>query len=380
MLRKFLVPEFVYGEGSLDLAGRYVRNIGATRVLVVTDPGVAAAGWSARVVQSLDAEGLFSTVFSGVTPNPREDQVAAGAQVLRENRCDAIVAVGGGSPMDCAKGIGIVIGNGEPISQFEGVDEVALPGPPLLCIPTTAGTAAEVSQFAIIRNVEQQRKYAIVSKKVVPDVALIDPRTLVTTTPELRACTGMDVLSHALESLASNASSPITSVHALEAVRLVQIHARQAVREATPEALQGMMLASLEAGMAFSNTSLGAVHAISHSLGGLLDSPHGWCNAQLLRSVVDFNFDASLPQYRMAATAFGVDIRGMTDAAAKAAFTAAIDALVRDVGIELSLTAGGVRRDDVRDLAKNAMRDPCLITNPRQPNQRDLEVILEECL
>ena len=233
-LRKFVVPEFIFGAGALDLVGRYTRNLGATKVLVVTDPGVIEAGWAGQVTRSLQAEGLRFVVFSDVSPNPRAAQVMAGAEVYRREGCNAIVAVGGGSPMDCAKGIGIVSTNGEPVLAFEGVDEVPVPGPPLVCVPTTAGSSADVSQFAIITDLERHAKIAIVSKSVVPDVALIDPLTTATMGPGLTAACGMDALTHSIEAFVSNAHSPITDLHALTGMRLVVENIVTAVRPPPP--------------------------------------------------------------------------------------------------------------------------------------------------
>jgi alcohol dehydrogenase class IV len=211
-LRKFVAPEFVFGVGALPLVGRYARNFGGRKVLVVTDPGLIQTVWVDYVLDSLKAENVPWVVFQAVTPNPKAFEVAAGVQVYRDNGCDVIVAVGGGSPMDCAKGIGISYANGKEVLTFEGVDEVPMPGPPLICIPTTAGSSADVSQFAIINDTTRKVKVAIVSKTVVPDVALIDPETTTTMPPELTAGTGLDALVHAMEAYVSNASSRISDL------------------------------------------------------------------------------------------------------------------------------------------------------------------------
>lgn len=186
-LRKFVAPEYIFGVGARSLAGRYARNLGARKVLVVSDPGVVAAGWTGDVTDSLEAEGLPFVLFTDVSPNPRAEQVMAGAELYRTEKCNAIVAVGGGSPMDCAKGIGIVSSNHKHILLFKGVDQVQHPMPPLICIPTTGGTSADVSQFAIITDPLEKLKIAIISKSVVPDLALIDPLTLTSMDPFLTA-------------------------------------------------------------------------------------------------------------------------------------------------------------------------------------------------
>lgn len=173
-LRKFLAPEAVFGQGAALLAGRYAQNLGARKVLLVTDPGVAAQPWFAPVAESIGEAGLRLEVFTDIHPNPRDFEVMRGAEVYRAAGCDAIVAVGGGSPMDCAKGIGIVSTNERHVLEFEGVDNVTRPGPPLICVPTTAGSSADVSQFAIITDTARRVKIAIVSKAMVPDAALVD--------------------------------------------------------------------------------------------------------------------------------------------------------------------------------------------------------------
>lgn len=377
-LRKFVAPELIYGPGAIDLAGQYAKNFGVRKALLVTDAGVMRQGWARRVVDALQYENISTVVFSEVTPNPKDFEVMAGAELYRRQGCEAIVAVGGGSPMDCAKGIGIVTSNEQHILELEGIDRVAVPGPPLICIPTTAGTSADVSQFAIITDTTRHVKIAIVSKTMVPDVALIDPCTTVTMDPQLTACTGMDALCHAFEAYASNANSPITDLHALEAVRLISNHLLAAIRE--PENLThrgNMMLASLHAGLAFSNASLGAVHAMAHSLGGLLDTAHGESNAILLGPVVAYNFQAAGDRYANIARSmgFGDPVSSVLDALLNG-----LDRLRRDAGILRGLRGLGVKPSDIPQLAAKALDDPCMVTNPRIPTQQDIEGIYEQAL
>jgi alcohol dehydrogenase len=377
-LRKFLAPEFVFGPGARHLAGRYAKHFGARKVLVVTDPGVIAAGWAAEVTASLEEESLNHIVFSQVTPNPRAEEVMAGAQVYAAEGCNVIVAVGGGSPMDCAKGIGIVHSNGKDILAFEGIDEVPTPGPPLICIPTTAGSSADVSQFAIITDTGRKVKIAIVSKTVVPDIALIDPLTTTTMSADLTACTGIDALVHAVEAYVSNAHAPMTDLHALEAVRLVTTNLLRAIAKPHDAEARGqMMLGSLHAGLAFSNASLGAVHAMAHSLGGFLNLPHGEANALLLSHVMAFNFPSAADRYQQIGRAMGLDWQ---PGQAKAVILAELARLRRAAGVDRTLGQLGVQRRYIPELAEKAMHDACMVTNPRRPTQRDLEEIYEEAL
>jgi alcohol dehydrogenase class IV len=380
-LRKFVAPEFIFGVGALKLAGRYARNFGAARILIVTDPGVMAAGWTDQVIATLDMEDLPYVIYAEVSPNPRAEEVMRGAEVYKSAGCNLILAVGGGSPMDCAKGIGIVCTNKKHILEFEGVDQVAVPMPPLICIPTTGGTSADVSQFAIISNTQEKVKIAIISKAVVPDVALIDPVTLTTMDPYLAACTGIDALVHAIEAYVSLAHSPITDLHALAAIRLLSSHLLASL--ADPDNLQlrtQVMLGSLEAGLAFSNASLGAVHAMAHSLGGLLDLPHGECNAILLEHVMSFNFPEASERFLHIGEAMGLDLQKRSLSEKKGAILGEVKRLRKAVGIEQSLGQKGVHRTDVPELSQKAINDPCIVTNPRRPGQRDIEVIFEEAI
>ncbi|MDD3574204.1 alcohol dehydrogenase-like regulatory protein ErcA [Methanospirillum sp.] len=378
-LRKFVAPEFIIGVDARKLAGRYAKNFGAEHVLLVTGPVIINSGWVADIISSLDNEGIKYTLFPDVSPNPREHQVMKGADIYKKAGCDVIVAVGGGSMIDCAKGIGIVVSNKQHILEFEGVDNVRIPAPPLICIPTTAGSAADVSQFAIINDTERRVKIAIISKKIVPDISLCDPVPLTTLTSELTANTGVDALVHSIEAYVSNASSPVTDIQALESIRLISAYLPLAFHN--PEHIgyrYKTMLGSLLAGLAFSNASLGAVHAMAHSLGGLSDLPHGKCNALLLESVINFNFEACPERYETIARTMNVDCSSHEPAEIKKKLLSAVQVLKTELGITDRLRDLGVLREDIPSLAKSAILDPCLATNPRRPELRDLEHMYEE--
>ena len=380
-MRKFVAPEFIFGVGARRRVGFYARNMMARRVLVVSDAGVINAGWLQDVQADLDAVGVESVVFTGLSPNPKDHEVMAGVALYAQERCDVIVALGGGSVIDCAKAIGVAYTNGCSVLCFEGVDQIELPGPPLICIPTTAGTSADISQFCIIVNSAERYKMAIISKTVVPDVALVDPETTGSMDPYLTACTGMDALTHAIEAFVSTASSPIVDVHALAAIRLVCDNLASAVKNpADLAAREHMMLASLQAGLAFSNASLGAVHALAHSAGGFLDLPHGECNALLLEHVVRFNIPAAPERYRQVAEAMGIDTRGMNAITLLARMTEALGELRRQLGIVGGLGARGVCSADLAELSSHAVKDACVVTNPRRVDAADARVIYDEAL
>ncbi len=379
-LRKFVAPEFVFGLDARRLVGRYAQNVGARKVLLVTDRRLnTTTPWVEEAVAELVGSDIPCVVFDNVSPNPRSAEVMAGAACYARERCNAVVAVGGGSVMDCAKGVGIVCSNGGNILDFEGVDRIRRPMPPLICIPTTSGTASEVSQVAVILDEGRKTKIGIVSKATVPDVGLVDPMTTTTMDPYLTACTGMDALTHAVEAFVSNASSPITDLHALEAIRLVR-SALPAVM-AAPDDIRWrgkMMLASLQAGLAFSNAILGAVHAMAHSLGGYLDLPHGECNAVLLGPVMEANFIAARERYAVIGEVFGLSFAGLPDRVAAANLREAVEVFRRSVGITATLGSMGVERAAIPALAAMALTDACLATNPRMMMTHDLEAIYEE--
>lgn len=380
-VRKFVAPEIVFGEGALAMIGRYASNFGANRVFVVTDSGVVGSGLVEKVVGSLKAVNVQAVLYDRVSPNPRDHEVMEGVAAYRDAECDVIVGLGGGSPMDCAKGISVVSTNGGTILDFEGIDKVAVPGPPLICIPTTAGSSADVSQFAIITNVAQKVKVAIISKSTVPDVALIDPAATLSMDRHLTLCTGIDALVHAIEAYVSSASSDLTDVHALEAIRLLHRYLPEVLdRLDDPWLRNRVMLASLEAGLAFSNASLGAVHAMAHSLGGLLDLPHGECNALLLEHVVAFNYPAVPERCDRIGAIFGAPVTTLTSAERPRAVSAAIAAFKEKLGLQAGLGSRGVKSADIPSLARKAMNDPCMATNPRRPGLADIENLYAEAL
>lgn len=380
-MRKFVAPEFIFGVGARHRAGFYARNLQARRLLVVTDPGVIQAGWLEGLLDDLDECGLQTHVFSGVTSNPRDAEIMAGAEVHRDEGCDVILALGGGSVIDCAKGIGILAANGGHILDYEGVDRIPQPGPPLICIPTTAGTAADISQFAIVNCVARRCKVAIISKSVVPDVALVDPETTLTMDPYLTACTGLDALTHAIEAYVSTASSALIDVHALAAIELVRDNLLMAVTEpANLAARENMMLASLQAGLAFSNASLGAAHAMAHSLGGYLDLAHGESNALLLEHVLRFNYSVAGDRYQRIGEALGLSLSGEGAAGREDRIAGALQSLREACGIQGGLAERGVTRGAIADLAPPVIHDACIFTNPRRANLADIKTIYAEAL
>ncbi len=383
-LRKFVAPEIISGYQASLLVGRYLKHFASRCPMVVTDQNLVQYDWFTQIMESIREAVDDVILYTEVTVNPKDYEAMKGAEIFLSKNCDLIIAIGGGSPMDCAKCISIVSTNGGHILDYEGVDVINLPGPPLICIPTTAGTSADVSQFAIINDVEQQLKKTIISKKVVPDLALIDPVPLMTKDRYLTACTGIDALTHAIEAYVSNAQSPITDVHALEAIKLVHenlIEACSAKRSI--ETMYKMMIASLSAGLAFSNASLGAVHALAHSLGGRLNLAHGECNSILLDRVIDINYTSATKRYDTIAQIFGIDInQGRT----KEALIQYIQNIRKTLNIHDQIIVSDIDiHEDARemllqDLVEGAINDPCMVTNPKQLSEAEVRYIYEQIL
>jgi len=373
---KFEVPEIIFGRGLLSQLGSCARRLGGHKVFLVSDQGLFRAGWVDRAIKSILDAGLTTIFYDNVTPNPKDREVEAGALEYIRQGADVIVGLGGGSAMDAAKGIAILVSNGGRIRDFEGSDKIFRPLPPLVLCPTTCGTGSDVSQFAIINNTEQHCKMTIMSRCVAPDISLTDPDTLETLPDEYVCTTATDALSHALEAFFSVASTSLTDVHAIKALRLLSSSLVEAVRERRPADLENLARASLHAGMAFSNSLLGIVHALAHPIGGMYDANHGSINAVLLPEVV--RYDIPVVTEKLPELAWGLGHR--TDSSASAASEIvqdALNAMLEAAGAPRSLKSLGVAHKDLPELARRALKDVCIVTSPRQADEKDLLTILE---
>jgi alcohol dehydrogenase class IV len=379
-LLKFELPEIIYGRGSLSQIGPCAKRLGGERILLVTDPGIVDAGWIDESVKYLQKEDLKYTLYDNVVTNPRCYQVDQGAELYLQKECDVIVAVGGGSPMDVAKGIAIIVSNQGKIHDYEGCNLITQPIPPLICVPTTAGTGSDVSQFAIIGDPRENRKMTILSRAIMADISLIDPRLLQTKSEELMAATGMDALTHAIEAYVSSLAWPLTDPHAIHAIELVFQHLKNAVKTKDIASLEGMAVASLEAGIAFSNAILGAVHALAHPLGGLYDIHHGLANAILLPAVVRRNVKHAPRKFAKMANAMGLDTRNKSAEDAAQQVPQLIERLIKDLKLPNTLAQVGVIAADIPALARDAQRDLCMETNPHHYNVEEIESMYYEAL
>lgn len=380
-ISKFVAPEIIFGRGSLSQIGESVVRIGASKVFLVSDDDVIKAGWVDLAVRYLQAAGLETEIFSALTTNPKDCEVTEGVQRYLASGCDGIVAVGGGSPTDVAKAIAILATNGGILQDYEGINKISRPLPPMLIAPSTAGAGSEVSQFAIIVDTARKLKMSIISKSLVPDIAIVDPELVKTMDAKLAAATGLDAFTHGIESYVSLAATPLTDIHALKAIQLVSRNLRRAVADRQDiEANSNMSMASLTAGLAFSNAILGATHAMTHQVDGLIDQHHGETNASILPHVMEFNLNACPERFRDIAEAMGEDLTGLSTLAAAERAVLAVRKLIADIGLAKGLSEIGLTEEFIPLLSENAMKDACLVTNPRRASREDIADIFRKCL
>lgn len=373
----FYIPSVnVIGADSLNSAMDTMRDYGYRRALIVTDAILNKLGMAGDVQKGLAERDIFSVIYDGVQPNPTTANVNAGLAILKENNCDCVISLGGGSPHDCAKGIALVASNGGQISDYEGVDRSAKPQLPMVAINTTAGTASEMTRFCIITDEARHIKMAIVDKHVTPILSVNDSSLMTGMPKSLTAATGMDALTHAIEAYVSIAATPITDACALKAITMIAENLNVAVADgANAEAREAMAYAQFLAGMAFNNASLGYVHAMAHQLGGFYDLPHGVCNAVLLPHVQAFNSKVAAARLRDCAQAMNVNVAGLSDEQGAKACIDAICKLAREVNIPAGLRDLNVKEEDIPVLATNALKDACGFTNPIQATHDEIMAI-----
>jgi alcohol dehydrogenase len=379
----FFIPSVtLMGVGAHKEIGNQIKALGGKKPFICTDKGITAAGIADQIVKVVkDDCGVAPVIFDGTQPNPTDKNVHEGFEMYKSQGCDLIISLGGGSPHDCGKGIGIVATNGGKINAYEGVNKSTKAMPPFIAVNTTAGTASEMTRFCIITDTSRKVKMAIVDWRVTPNVAIDDPLLMVGMPPGLTAATGMDALTHAVEAYVSTIATPVTDACALKAIELIAGNLRAAVANGKDmEARDKMCYAQYLAGMAFNNASLGHVHAMAHQLGGFYDLPHGVCNAILLPHVSRFNLIAKMDRFADIAASMGENIEGLSTRAAADVALEAIQTLSRDVGIPSGLTELGVKEKDLKIMAENAQKDACGLTNPRCPTLEEVIQIYKNAL
>ena len=376
------------GAGCVEVVGERCKILGAEKVLLVTDNYLNSleSGPVQIVGDYLKKVGLEYVIFDGVTPNPKDKDVYAGLEIYEKENCDMIVTVGGGSPHDCGKAIGVAATHdGDLYQDYAGIEKLENETPPMVCVNTTAGTASEVTRHAVITDTSQTPnvKFVIVSWRNTPDVSINDPELMVDKPAGLTAATGMDALTHALETYVSTGANPLTDAAALEAMKLIAENLRNAVYNGQDiEARENMANASVLSGFAFNNGGLGYVHAMAHQLGGFYDMPHGIANAILLPYVEKFNLGAKLERFAKIAEIFGVNTDNMSTREAAESSLEAIKQLAKDIGIPTSLSESefDIKEEDFEEMAKYALEDGNAGTNPRKGTVEQVKDIFEDAM
>lgn len=373
------------GQGCVEVVGERCKILGAEKVLIVTDEFLnnMEGGPVEIVTNYLEEAGVEYAIYDGVEPNPKDTNVYDGLKIYQEEACEMIITVGGGSPHDCGKAIGVAATHdGDLYEDYAGIEKLENETPAMICVNTTAGTASEVTRHAVITDTSQTPhvKFVIVSWRNTPDVSINDPELMVGKPPALTAATGMDALTHALETYVSTGANALTDAAALESMKLIAKYLRRAVYNGEDiEAREGMANASVLAGFAFNNGGLGYVHAMAHQLGGFYDMPHGIANAILLPYVERFNLGAKIDKFADIAEIFGVNTEGMSKREAAEAGLDAIVQLSEDIGIPTTLSESeyDVKEEDFDHMAKLALEDGNAGTNPRKATPEEIKAIFQ---
>ncbi|HMQ32948.1 MAG TPA: iron-containing alcohol dehydrogenase [Chloroflexaceae bacterium] len=375
--REFIMPaQIVVGSGAVEQVGEQCRRRGWKKALVVTDKIMAGMGVAGRVQEILGGAGIASAVYAGVNTEPVVEFVQEGLQLFRDEGCDFVVAVGGGSPIDAAKAVAVMSTNPGSIEQYKGLGKVAAPGAPLVAIPTTAGTGSEATVYTVITDQKTDVKMLIGSPYLMPTIAVVDPLLTLSSPPGVTAATGVDALVHAIEAYVSVKRQPMTDLFCLSAIELIAGNIRQAWSNGgNLEAREQMMLGAMQAGIAFSNSSVALVHGMSRPIGAHFHIAHGVSNAALLAVVTEFSLIGDPARYGHVATAMGEPTEGRSTMEAADLAVKAIRRLVRDIKIP-SLRQLGVDRDRLLELAP-AMADAAIdsgspANNPRKPTRQEI--------
>ena len=378
--RIVLNPISYHGRGAVESIVPEVQSRGFQKAFVCSDPDLLKFGVTKKVTDVLDKAGLEYEIYSDIKPNPTIENVQTGVAAYKASGADYIIAIGGGSSMDTAKAIGIIITNPEyaDVRSLEGVAPTKNPCVPIIAVPTTAGTAAEVTINYVITDVEKKRKFVCVDAHDIPVVAVVDPDMMATMPAGLTAATGMDALTHAIEGYITKGAWALSDMFHLEAIRLIAKHLRGAV-ENKPEDREGMALAQYVAGMGFSNVGLGIAHSIAHTLGAHYDTPHGVACAMMLPIVMEYNQESTGEKFREIARAMGVEgVDSMSQAEYRKAAIDAVKQLSKDVGIPEKNEK--VKAEDLEVLAADAYADACRPGNPRETNVEDLKELYKKIM
>lgn len=378
----YMPPVTLMGPGAIHSLGAELISKELCKALIVTDGVLVEIGLINKLTDELKRYRLEYVIYDGVQPNPTEKNIEDGLAALVENKADFVISFGGGSAHDTAKGIALVATNGGHIRDYsKGVHLSRKPQLPLVTVNTTAGTASEMTVFAIVTNQEDETKYPVVDKHFTPVIAVNDSELMAAMPKFLTAATGMDALTHAIEAYVSTAATPITDACAIKAIEMIANNLENAVNDGqNRKARDAMQYGEYLAGMAFSNASLGYVHSMAHQLGGVYNLPHGLCNAILLTEVSRFNARQVPERFVDIAMAMGVNVSGMAQEQAINAGLEAIDVLSERVGTQQRLSDLGVTEEKLAFMAQNALNDACSITNPRQASLSEIIELFNACM
>ena len=374
MTKKFVLNETSYfGMGAREVLAEEIKARGFKKVLVVTDKALFECGVTSKVTDELDKAQIEYSVYSDVRPNPSKKNVWDGVTACKEAKADVLVAVGGGSSIDTAKAIGIITNNpeNEDIVSLEGASNTKNKSLPIIALPTTAGTAAEVTINYVITDEDREVKMVCVDPHDIPIIAIIDTELMASMPKSIAASTGMDALTHAVEGYITKAHNTMSDMFHIQAIKLIFANLPAAVNDKTPEAVDNMGLAQYIAGMGFSNVGLGIVHSMAHQLGAVYDTPHGLANAILLPTVMRFNGEVCYERFRDILIALNVDAKDMSKEEVIDTFVGMIEDLSRKVGITQTVKATGCKEEDFEMLAQKAMADACKPGNPREVTKED---------
>ena len=381
MANRIMLNETSYhGSGAIQEIATEAKAHGFKKALVCSDPDLIKFGVTAKVTDILDKNGLEYEIYSEIKPNPTIDNVKHGVETFKKSGADYLIAIGGGSSMDTSKAIGIIIANPEfeDVRSLEGVAPTKKPCVPIIAVPTTAGTAAEVTINYVITDVERKRKFVCVDPHDMPIIAIVDPDMMSSMPKGLTASTGMDALTHAIEGYTTKAAWEMTDMFHLKAIEIIARSLRSAVAN-EKEGREGMALGEYIAGMGFSNVGLGIAHSMAHTLGAVYDTPHGVACAMMLPIVMEYNADCTGEKYREIARAMGV--KGVDDMSVEEYRKAAIDAVAQlsvDVGIPTKIEA--IKEDDLDFLAESAHADACAPGNPKDASVEDLKALFRKIM
>ena len=377
---EFVLPtKIIFGEGTIKQLPDAVRNMGHEKPLIVTDKGLIAAGLVSKITDVLDDAGIKYAIFDGIQPNPRDTTVQEAAAFAKENAIDMMIAIGGGSSMDTAKAIGVILKEGGIINDYEGLDVVSKPITDLIAIPTTVGTGSEVTFWSVITDTKRHFKMSVGSPLIAAKLAIVDPDLVETLPPSIIAATGMDALTHAIEGYTCRLSEPITDACGIYAIQMIGENIRAAVYEDSAEARGKMLLGSLIAGICFGNSDIAGVHCMGEAMGGLYDMPHGVSMAIMLPHVMEYNYVACIDKFADIAEALGENVDGLSkrDAAHKA--VEAVFKLNEDLEIP-TFSQSGAKAEDIDELAERSAVNVSVDSNPRKADAAAFRRIFENAL